>query len=242
MIWRNWIHPGPLLGLVLILVFGIPRFILVLNANLTANYQYVAWIFIILALLPFVFLSKEGRIKIGLKWPVSLSGISMAFASGIILCIAFFILGFLIYGFTQYNWFTYISFTYILPDGVLENQRFISFFIFALISMTFSPIGEELFYRGLVHECFANRYEANTASHIDSLAFALTHLAHFGIVWTGMGWKFLIVPSILWVTGIYLTGRLFYFCRKKTNSIWGAVLSHAGFNLAMTWIIFYLIL
>ena len=49
--------------------------------------------------------------------------------------------------------------------------------------MTFSPIGEELFYRGIVHGSFTGRFGEQKASFFDSLTFAITHLAHFGIVY-----------------------------------------------------------
>jgi hypothetical protein len=60
----NWI-----LGLALILLFGIPRFILVLSANVTKNYGTASIIFILMWLVPFIFLNKEGRRFIGIKKP-----------------------------------------------------------------------------------------------------------------------------------------------------------------------------
>ena len=57
--------------------------------------------------------------------------------------------------------------------------------------MTFSPIGEELFYCEIVHGCFAGRFGEQKASFFDSLTFAITHLAHFGIVYVLGGWLYL---------------------------------------------------
>ena len=116
------------------------------------------------------------------------------------------------------------------------------FAIFAIIGMTFSPIGEELLYRGLIHQSFVPKFGNNKASILDSLAFAVVHLAHFGIIYTNGNWKFLIIPAILWITLMFLTSRLFYYCKIKTDSIYGAIIGHAGFNLAMTYFIFYHIL
>jgi hypothetical protein len=50
-------------GLFLILVICIPRFVLVLHANETANYGFIGLIMLISAIAPFVFLSKYGRKK-----------------------------------------------------------------------------------------------------------------------------------------------------------------------------------
>jgi hypothetical protein len=107
--------------------------------------------------------------------------------------------------------------------------------------MTFSPFGEELFYRGLVHDSLKVNFGENKASIYDSLAFAITHLAHFGIVYNSDHWEFLFFPSLIWLAGIFLAGRLFYYCRRKTGSVLGAIFAHAGFNLAMMYLIFYFI-
>ena len=108
--------------------------------------------------------------------------------------------------------------------------------------MTFSPIGEELLYRGLIHQCFVPRYGRNKASIIDSLAFGITHLAHFGLIFSLGEWQFLPIPALLWVLLTFVSSRLFYYCKQKSGSIYGAILCHAGFNLAMTYFIFYHIL
>ncbi len=50
-------------GLFLILIICIPRFVLVLQANETANYKYIGLIMLISAIAPFVFLNKYGRKK-----------------------------------------------------------------------------------------------------------------------------------------------------------------------------------
>ena len=105
--------------------------------------------------------------------------------------------------------------------------------------MTFSPIGEELMYKGMIHQSLVNKFGDKTASIIDSSAFGVTHLAHFGLVYEFDEWNILFLPAILWVTLIFITGLIFNFCKDKTESILGAILSHAGFNFAMTYFIFY---
>lgn len=52
----------------------------------------------------------------------------------------------------------------------------------------------------------------------------------------------LIIPAILWVFLMFITSRIFIICKKKTGSILGAIISHAGFNLTMMYFIFYHIL
>lgn len=229
------------LGLTLIMLFGIPRFLVVLEANRTGNYNFTSLIFIIMWLTPFLLLKKEGRKMIGITWTNKVQWLVISFVLGILACTIVFFLGYYLYQDTIENWFVYISNSYgnIPINELTGKDRHIFFVLFALIGMTFSPIGEELVYRGLIHQSFVPGFGNNKASIFDSLAFATVHLAHFGIVFTDGYWKVLVVPAILWMTLMFLTSRLFFYCKNKSESIYGAIAGHAGFNLAMTYFIFY---
>ncbi len=194
-------------------------------------------------LIPFLLLNKNGRRYIGIIKTQRIKALVYCFFLGVVMCLPIFLTGLFFYGNSDSNWFVYISNSYrtVLPED-LEGARFMFFAIFGSISMFFSPIGEELMYRGFIHQCFERRYGSQGASRIDSAAFAITHLAHFGILYTAAGWIFKPLPAILWMLAIYFVGRVFFFCRKKSGSIAGAVLVHAGFNLAMTYFIFYFLL
>ena len=231
-------------GLGLILLFGIPRFLVVLEANRTGNYNFTSILFVIMVLTPFLLLSKQGRKVIGIKWTKNLKWLGTSFVLGVFACTMIFILGEYLYQDSIANWFIYISKSYsnIPIDELKGDNKLIYFAMFALIGMTFSPIGEELLYRGLIHQSFVSKFGNNKASILDSLAFAIVHLAHFGIVYASGSWKLLFMPAILWITLMFLTSRLFFYCKTKTESIYGAIISHAGFNFAMTYFIFYHIL
>tara|TARA_R110002167_G_scaffold23281_4_gene82715 strand:- start:50 stop:793 length:744 start_codon:yes stop_codon:yes gene_type:complete len=231
-------------GLALILLFGIPRFVLVLEANKSGNYSFTSIIFLIMWLAPFVLLTKEGRQFIGIKWTKNLQWLARSFVLGILACAVIFLLGKYLYQDAIENWFVYISKSYgnIPVEELNGNHKKIYFAVFAVIGMTFSPIGEELLFRGLIHQSFVSKFGNNKASIFDSLAFAIVHLAHFGIINTIGGWKLLIVPAMIWMILMFLTSRLFFYCKQKTASVYGAILSHAGFNFAMTYFIFYHIL
>jgi len=237
-VWRfltyNW-----KLGLFLILLFGIPRFIMVLDANASGGYGNVSIIFLIMWIIPFIFLSKDGRRYIGIKKPVDYLWLLYSFIIGFAFCALMFVCAEFIYGDAVSNSFVYISRSYTIPHEMLETKRLVFFLTFSLVGMTFSPIGEELFYRGVVHGSFAEQFGETKASIFDSLAFALTHLAHFGIIYDMGGWSFLPVPAILWVIGMFIASQLFFLCKQRTGSIWGAVISHAGYNVAMMYFIFY---
>ncbi len=196
-------------GLFLILIICIPRFLLVLHANATANYGYIGLIMLISALAPFLFLTKYGRKKIGIKRPENNSSLLIAFFVGIVFSILLYFLGEAFYGNSYENWYYYIGKSYNIPTGMDEQSKLILFGIMALTGMTFSPIGEELFFRGIVHSSFASSVGNRNASLIDSSAFAVVHISHFGLIFINQQWKFLLVPKLLGVLDIFSL-RQFY--------------------------------
>ena len=78
----NWVF-----GLVLILLFGIPRFIIVLNANITGNYSMIAIIFFCMWFTPLIFLTKSGRRNIGINKPRNYRWLFYSFVAGAAACI-----------------------------------------------------------------------------------------------------------------------------------------------------------
>ena len=241
--WRNTFEFSGSFGILLILLFGIPRFIIVLNANVCGDYKLVPIIFILMAVTPILLLTRVGMSSIGITKPNKSLWLLYSFLLGIVACSITFMAAELFFSDTFSNWFVYISRSYAVSrTGLAESDRFIYFLIYAIVGMTFSPIGEEFFYRGIVHGSFSGQFGNQKASTFESIAFAVTHLAHFGIVYISGVWKFLLVPSLAWMFFMFATGKLFFFCKEKAGCIWGAVLSHAGYNLAMMYFIFYHVL
>ena len=230
-------------GALLIAIFSIIRFALVLHANATKSYQAVPYIFAAMLVLPFVLLTRTGRHQIGLVRPTRWSGVLLGALLGIVSCTGIFYLTLFFFGLGEGNSLVYIAGSYAnLPSILNEHNRLTYFLIYAGISMGFSPIGEEVFYRGLIHECFARSVGDQKATLVDSAAFALVHVAHFGLVYSGNGWRLLAGPSVLWVVGLFVTCLFFSAARAASGSIAGAVVAHALFNLTMNYFIFYHIL
>lgn len=65
--WNRFFKFDWKFGLFLLLIVCVTRFILVLKANETGNYSLIGLVMFLSALIPFVFLSKYGRKKIGIK-------------------------------------------------------------------------------------------------------------------------------------------------------------------------------
>lgn len=238
-IWRKFFDFNWKFGLFLILIICIPRFILVLKANETANYSFIGLIMTISAVAPFIFLNKKGLKKIGVTKPKKFSWLIWSFLLGLVLSFLLYFYGDLLYQNTFKNWYVYIGKSYNIPIEINQNDKFVMFIVMAITGMIFSPIGEELFFRGIVHSSFAKSLGNVKASIIDSFAFSLAHISHFGLVFLNNEWKLLTFPTFIWVISMFSVSILFYVCRKKTDSILGAVICHSAFNLGMIYCIFY---
>ncbi len=237
--WRPYFGFNWKLGFFLLLIICIPRFILVLHANATATYNYIGMIMIISALTPFLFLNSHGRKRIGLTKPQKYLWLVWGFSLGLLFSVLLYFLGESLYNDTIENWYIYIGKSYTISVALSTKDKLILFAIMALVGMTFSPIGEELFFRGIVHSSFAQSFGNTKASLIDSAAFALVHVSHFGLVFLNNQWKFLLFPGLLWVLSMFVMSMVFNICRAKSGSLLGAILSHAAFNLGMMYCIFY---
>ena len=240
-IFRNFVGLNWKFGLFLILLICIPRFILVLKANESGSYSVIGMLMFISALIPFVFLNKKGIRSIGIVKSNKYNILLLSFISGLVLSFILYYIGDLLYASSTENFYVYIGNSYNIPEGISMANKRTMFVIMAITGMTFSPIGEELFFRGIVHKSFENSLGNKLASIVDSGVFALVHLSHFGIVYVSGVWKFYPLPSIIWLTSMFVLSLVFIFFKDKSQSIWGAVLCHSGFNLGMIYCIFYMI-
>jgi len=233
-IWDRLFPKKWVLGLFLVFLFGIPRILLVMNANVSGQNQWVSIIFTLMFFTPLLFLKKAGRRDMGVRRSTKPLWLIWGFLLGCGMCLLLFVITRLTYGLEISNPFVYIASTTTSGDSSM-----VYFLIFLAIMMTFSPIGEELFYRGVVHQAFRAELGEKKASYIDSGAFALTHLVHFGIIYVAGGWKLLPLPALLWLIVMFLTCLVFNRVRQESGSILGAILCHAGFNFGMGFLMFY---
>jgi membrane protease YdiL (CAAX protease family) len=218
----------------------IPRFLLVMNANATGNYASIGLVMTISAFIPFIFLSKYGRRKIGIAKPKNYQSLLIAFIIGLTLSVFLYFLGQSLYGNSYQNWYQYIGKSYKIPLEINQHDKQILFVIMAFTGMTFSPIGEELLFRGIIHASFEKSIGEKNASIVDSSAFALVHISHFGLVFINNQWAFYTIPAIIWVFSMFCASLLFFSFKKQSGSILGAIICHAAFNLGMIYCIFYL--
>ncbi len=240
-LWRRIFSFDWKFGLFLLLAICIPRFILVLQANVQGNYGAIGLIMLISALLPFVFLNKSGQREIGVTTTKKYGWLLGALIAGIAFSVLLYYLGQALYGNSYDNWYCYIGKSYNIPAIISPHDKMVLFSITAVTGMLFSPIGEELFFRGIVYSSLKKSMGGKIAAIIESGAFAITHIAHFGLIYLNGQWNFLIIPALIWVLAMFAVSLLFLYFKKRSVSIWGAVVCHAGFNLGMIFCIFYLI-
>lgn len=239
-IWNRCFRYDWKLGLFLILLFGIPRFALVLHSYVVQSYGVVMFVFVCMWFVPFVLLTKAGRRGIGMRRPRYAWRLVPCFLAGGACCLAVFGIFNLLFGGSVENAFAYIGGNN--PGSAISGpDKLVYFWIAVIPSMLFSPIGEEFLYRGVIHGTFAPRFGERIASVFDSLAFALTHIAHFGLIYAAGKWLFLPGPAALWVLSMFVVCRVFFFCKVYSDSLWGAVIAHSGFNFVMMYSIFYLL-
>jgi len=116
------------------------------------------------------------------------------------------------------------------------------FFITTMPSMIFSPIGEELFFRGMIHETARKNTNEKAAIVTNSLAFALVHIMHYGFVIDGSNVSYLFGAGSVWILLMFALSILFTICRKKSGSIFPAMVAHSSFNLVMCLTTFFILL
>lgn len=194
--------------------------------------------FLCMAAAPWLLLTREGRRQIGLVKAdaarLYLPGIVLG-ALGAALCFA---LGLTLFGTSEDNWFITIAnnFRQNVPAGGLTRLQL--FLVMAIPAVSFSPIGEEMFFRGLLQRTLEQRLSERSSTLIECVAFALVHLCHHGILLTATGMALLPLSAAIWVALMFLGALLFAWLRKRSGSLFPAMASHAAFNVTMTALIF----
>ncbi len=197
----------------------------------------IALMCVAMAVLPWVVLSPHGRHQIGLKLPTGALWLGVALALGVGFASLCFASGFLLYGQGPDNWFVSVANNYRAHPtaGFSLLQLHLTFTLAALL---FSPIGEELFFRGFLQKVLEQRLTPNASATVQSGLFALVHLCHHGILATAAGFVLLPGSAALWVLLMFTLSLGLSWLRRASDSLLPPVLAHAAFNGAMNSFIF----
>jgi membrane protease YdiL (CAAX protease family) len=194
--------------------------------------------FVVMGALPWLMLTREGRKQIGLRLPHDprffLIGV-VAGAGAAALCFA---VGMALYGTSPDNWYVSIANSY---RKVMNTDGFgplMLHLIFTIPACIFSPLGEELFFRGFLQGALETRFSARASTHIEAALFGLVHLCHHGLIVTAAGAHMRVGSGALWVALMFGTAWMFAWLRQRSDSLGPAIVSHAAFNATMNVFIF----
>ena len=99
-------------------------------------------------------------------------------------------------------------------------------------------IGEEIFFRGLLHGALQQRFGARPAVVSEAGLFGLVHVCHHGLWLAASGWAFRPVSGLLWMLLMFCTALVFSALRQRSGSLGPAIAAHVAFNATMNTFIF----
>ncbi len=235
-LWQRIFRQAWILGLVLFLLLGGLRAYGLLGPPAARLLTLVG--FFLMWPLPFIFFSASGRAAMGLRKVERPVWLVRAVLIGAASALLIFELGYELYGPGPGHWYVSIRNSWALDATMAGLPRGQLFLIYTLPAVLFSPVGEEFFFRGLIHESVRAKWGQGKAALVNSLAFGGVHLLHHGLRLDAAGLHLSVVSGVLWILLISGVGGLFTLYRERSGSIWPAVLAHAAFNLVMNLTIF----
>lgn len=238
MLYKKFFTPATSLILIAILVLILSA----MRATGALGPASLRWLlplgFCLMAILPWVLLTREGRLTIGLKKPMLSSQYILAVVCGFAAAALCFALGLLLFGHGMDNWFVNIGNNYKSMMDTTGMSFLMLSLIFTLPALIFSPIGEEIFYRGVLQKTLEQKLSVFASTAIECSLFAIVHLVHHGIIKTATGLTLLPVSGFLWMLQMFFVALMFSWLRTKTGSLYTAILAHMVFNLTMNFTIF----
>lgn len=262
--YRFGVSQAGMLWLVLglALLFSLLRVVGVFGGG---RWQYVLPVsFVVMALLPWLLYRPAGRWALGLVAPQATGArldhtISVAWldlmrwlALGMAAAFACYGIGMVAFGDTVQHWYVSIgqNFAGNLPASSLSSLPLWALaLMFIVPAALFSPIGEEMFFRGVLQHSLEQRLSPAVATWLECSWFALVHLCHHGLVLHTLGIAGLLAGDVsvigpsawLWVLLMLAVARLFVQAKRSSGSLYGAMVCHCGFNISMGLCIFLLL-
>lgn len=185
--------------------------------------------------LPWLLSPKEGRRAIGLRRPDRLIWFlfgSVAAAVTMALCA---LAAWALAGDGPANWFVHHALS--LRDILLEIPSDLSalsqYWIVTGPALVFSPLAEEFLFRGYVMESVSRRWNNRAGMLVQASAFALVHLAHYGLA------PFNPLLILVWLPSMFFVAIVLGWIVRRSGSLWPAVVAHAVFNAAMNGVVFW---
>ncbi len=119
--------------------------------------------------------------------------------------------------------FDYLGRFFPMPKNTPFDQFFdrpLDAYLTAVFAVTFGPLMEELFFRGMLYPVLARRLGAIAGIFITAVLFGLMHFAQYGRSWGAV--------LIIFLVGVVLTT-----IRAVTKSVASSFLAHVGYNTTL---------
>ncbi len=201
------------------------------------NVLFIPLSMVIIWPIPWIVSNRRARTNLGFKAPNSQSWFFLGplFAlAALFVCTA---LVWLAFGSNDYSWMVqhalYLSEA--LSQAPSDTSKLTGFAIVTLPALIFSPFAEEFLYRGYMLSGFSQVVGIRGALIIQAFAFALAHLAHYGLH------PFQPLLITVWFPSMFFVSLVLGWITLKSESIWVAVLSHGFFNIGMNGLVFILL-
>lgn len=186
---------------------------------------------VILWPLPWLLLDRDGRRGIGIRRPRRRGWIGIAGLAGLAALAGCAAVAWLILGDGGSNWL-------VRHGQMLQRIRAsmppslgpaTTFWLVTAPALLFSPLGEEILYRGFLQKACGRRWGTGAGLAIQASAFAAVHLAHYGLD--------PVDPALIavWVPSMLAVALLLGWLADRYDSLAPPILAHATFNLAMSW-------
>ena len=201
------------------------------------NPLYIPLSMILIWPLPWLLASPAGRRRMGFRMPKSGRWFVLGptVALGVLALCAAIAWGF--FGSGTANWFVHHARTLQVPLDRLPPGTSVltQFGVVTLPALLFSPLAEEFLYRGVILTSVSARWGTRVGMGVQAAAFALVHLAHYGLA--------PVQPLLIavWVPSMALAALAFGWIVQKSGSVWCAVGAHAAFNAGMNGLVFVLL-
>lgn len=194
--------------------------------------------FVVMAATPWLLLQREGRLQIGLRRPASTIWFWYAAAAGSLAALLCFAIGASLFGVSFDNWYVSIARNYRQTMDTSSFSLLQLHLVFTLPAMIFSPIGEELFFRGVLQTSLEQKWRHGIATSIECGVFGLVHLCHHGLAAGALGLTLRPISGAIWVVLMFGAAWLFATLRRRSGSLYPAIAAHMAFNLTMNVVIF----
>ncbi|MBD2754471.1 CPBP family intramembrane glutamic endopeptidase [Spirosoma validum] len=216
------------------IIFAVVRVVGILGP---LTYRFVLPLgFILMALMPFIFLNRSQRQKMGFSRSKSQSFYGLALLTGMVAALFCFLLGKAFFDTSLDNWYVTIKNAY-ANTVPLDSKG--AFLIITIPALIFSPVGEEIYFREFLQDALSTRFNYRASVVSESLFFGIIHLCHHGLSLVNHQFVFRPVSGSVWVLLMFLTACLFAWIKRKSDSIYPAIAAHVAFNLTMNVCIFY---